>query len=376
MTDGGAPIRKIIHVDMDAFYASVEQRDNPDLRGRPVVVGGSSKRGVVAAASYEARAFGVKSAMPSVTAQRRCPDLVFVPPRFEVYRSVSRQIREIFARHTDLIEPLALDEAYLDVTEDKQGIGSAVKIAKAIRAAIREETGLTASAGVSYNKFIAKLASDQNKPDGLCIILPEQGEAFVATLPVRRFHGVGPRTAEKMERLGIHSGADLRAMSEEWLQRNFGSSGSYLFKAARGIDHRRVNPSRERKSVGGELTYFNDKQNNEELRAALDEIIDIVWRRIENSGVQGRTVVLKARYSDFRTLTRSKSLPRNIYGRAEFAAIGHALLGQILPAEMGIRLLGLTLSGIDQSGHDPRTGAAAEPFVGAQPDLPFEDVEK
>lgn len=376
MTDGGAPIRKIIHVDMDAFYASVEQRDNPDLRGRPVVVGGSSKRGVVAAASYEARAFGVKSAMPSVTAQRRCPDLVFVPPRFEVYRSVSRQIREIFARHTDLIEPLALDEAYLDVTEDKQGIGSAVKIAKAIRAAIREETGLTASAGVSYNKFIAKLASDQNKPDGLCIILPEQGEAFVATLPVRRFHGVGPRTAEKMERLGIHSGADLRAMSEEWLQRNFGSSGSYLFKAARGIDHRRVNPSRERKSVGGELTYFDDKQGNEELRAALDAIIDIVWRRIENSGVQGRTVVLKARYSDFRTLTRSKSLPRNVHGRVEFAAIGHALLGQILPAEMGIRLLGLTLSGIDQSGHDPRTGAAAEPFVGAQPDLPFDDVEK
>lgn len=376
MTDGGAPIRKIIHVDMDAFYASVEQRDNPDLRGKPVAVGGSSKRGVVAAASYEARAFGVKSAMPSVTAQRRCPDLIFVKPRFEVYRSVSRQIREIFARHTDLIEPLALDEAYLDVTEDKQGIGSAVKIARTIRAAIHEETGLTASAGVSYNKFIAKLASDQNKPDGLCIILPEQGEAFVATLPVRRFHGVGPRTAEKMERLGIRTGADLRAMSEEWLQRNFGSSGSYLFKAARGIDNRRVNPSRERKSVGGELTYFEDKQGSEELRAALDEIVDIVWRRIESSGVQGRTVVMKARYSDFRTLTRSKSLPRNVHDRAEFTAIGHALLDQILPAEMGIRLLGLTLGGIDQSGQDQRTGAAGEPFVGAQPSLPFADIEK
>ena len=375
MTDGCAPIRKIIHVDMDAFYASVEQRDNPDLRGRPVAVGGSSKRGVVAAASYEARAFGVRSAMPSVTAQRRCPDLVFVKPRFEVYRSVSHQIRDVFSRHTDLIEPLALDEAYLDVTADKQGIGSAVKIAKAIRAAIREETGLTASAGVSYNKFIAKLASDQNKPDGLCVILPEQGEAFGATLPVRRFHGVGPRTAEKMERLGIRTGADLRAMSEEWLQRNFGSSGSYLFRAARGIDHRRVNPSRERKSVGGELTYFNDKQSNEELRTALDEIIAIVWRRIESSGVQGRTIVMKARYANFRTLTRSRSLTRNVHDRAEFAAIGHALLDQILPADMGIRLLGLTLSGIDQSGHHAPTDAAAEHFVGVQPSLPFDNIE-
>lgn len=376
MTDEGPTVRKIIHVDMDAFYASVEQRDNPELKGRPVAVGGSSKRGVVAAASYEARKFGVKSAMPSVTAQRRCPELVFVKPRFEVYRSVSRQIREIFARHTDLIEPLALDEAYLDVTEDKQFIGSAVKIAKSIRAAIREETGLTASAGVSYNKFIAKLASDQNKPDGLCIILPEQGADFVATLPVRRFHGVGPRTAEKMERLGIRTGADLRAMSEEWLHRNFGSSGGYLFKAARGIDNRRVNPSRERKSLGGELTYFEDKRSNEELRTALDEIVDIVWRRIEMSGAQGRTIVFKARYADFRTITRSKSLTRNVQDRAEFSAIGHALLEQILPAEMGVRLLGLTLSGIDQSGQNVRTDAAAEPFVGAQPVLPFDDVEK
>ena len=375
MTDDLPPVRKIIHVDMDAFYASVEQRDDPALRGRPVAVGGSSRRGVVAAASYEARAFGVRSAMPSVTALRRCPDLVFVKPRFEVYRSVSRQIREIFARHTDLIEPLALDEAYLDVTEDKQGIGSAVKIAKAIRAAIREETGLTASAGVSYNKFIAKLASDQNKPDGLCIILPEQGADFVAKLPVRRFHGVGPRTAEKMERLGIHNGADLRAMSEEWLRRNFGSSASYLFKASRGIDNRRVNPSRERKSVGGELTYFEDKQSDEELRAALDQIVDIVWRRIESSGVQGRTIILKARYSDFRTLTRSKSLTRNINGQEEFSAIGHALLDQLLPVPMGIRLLGLTLSGIDQSGQPHRTGAAGEPFVGTQPSLPFGDIE-
>jgi DNA polymerase IV len=369
------PLRKIIHVDMDAFYASVEQRDNPELRSKPVAVGGSSKRGVVAAASYEARAFGVKSAMPSISALRRCPDLIFVRPRFEVYRGVSRQIREIFARHTDLIEPLSLDEAYLDVSEDKQGIGSALKIAKAIRTAIHEETGLTASAGVSYNKFIAKLASDQNKPDGMCIILPEQGADFVATLPVRRFHGVGPRTAEKMERLGIRTGADLAAMSEEWLQRNFGSSAGYLYKAARGIDHRRVNPSRERKSVGGELTYFDDKRTDEELCTALDEIIDIVWRRIDNTGVKGRTVILKARYSDFRTLTRSKSLPRNIADRAEFAAIGHALLGQLLPAAMGVRLLGLTLSGIDQVGDGAHPVAASEPFVGEQAVLPFDVIE-
>ena len=226
-------IRKIIHVDMDAFYASVEQRDNPDLRGKPVAVGGSSKRGVVAAASYEARAFGVRSAMPSVTAQRQCPDLIFVKPRFEAYKAVSRQIRDIFARYTDLIQPLSLDEAYLDVTYDKQSIGSAVKIAKAIRAAIREETGLTASAGVSYNKFIAKLASDQNKPDGMCVILPEQGPEFVASLPVRRFHGVGPRTAEKLAKLGVNTGADLALKDEAWLLQHFGSWGGYLFWAAR-----------------------------------------------------------------------------------------------------------------------------------------------
>jgi len=369
-------LRKIIHVDMDAFYASVEQRDNPALRGKPLAVGGSSRRGVVAAASYEARKYGVRSAMPSVSALRRCPDLIFVKPRFDVYRAVSRQIREIFARYTDVIEPLALDEAYLDVTQDKQGIGSAVKIARQIRAAIRDETGLTASAGVSYNKFIAKLASDQNKPDGLCIILPDEGAAFVATLPVGRFHGVGPRTAEKMERLGIRTGADLAAMSEEWLARNFGSSATYLYKAARGIDDRPVNPSRVRKSVGGELTYAQDKRTNAELRAALDEIVEIVWRRIENGGVRGRGIVLKARYADFRTLTRSRTLPRAIADKSEFAALGHSLLDPLLPVEMGIRLLGLTLTGIESSIDAQRSGAAEAPFIGEQQKLPFEFVEE
>jgi DNA polymerase-4 len=345
-----AIIRKIIHVDMDAFYASVEQRDNPELRGRPVAVGGSSKRGVVAAASYEARAFGVRSAMPSVTAQRQCPDLIFVKPRFEAYKAVSKQIRDIFARHTDLIQPLSLDEAYLDVTHDKQDIGSAVKVAKAIRAAIREETGLTASAGVSYNKFIAKLASDQNKPDGMCVILPDQGPEFVASLPVRRFHGVGPRTAEKMAKLGVNSGADLAQKDEAWLAQHFGSWGSYLFWAARGIDHRPVNANAVRKSIGAESTYSDDKISEADLRAALEDIIDIVWDRIVRNQAQGRTLVLKARYADFRTVTRSRTVGQFIADRMAMAQLGHALLDQILPVEMGVRLLGLTLSGlIDQN---------------------------
>jgi DNA polymerase IV len=345
------PIRKIIHVDMDAFYASVEQRDNPDLRGKPVAVGGSSKRGVVAAASYEARAFGVRSAMPSITALRQCPDLIFVKPRFEAYKAVSRQIREIFARHTDIIQPLSLDEAYLDVTQDKSNLGSAVKVAKAIRAAIREETGLTASAGVSYNKFIAKLASDQNKPDGLCVILPEQGAAFVATLPVRRFHGVGPRTAEKMAKLGVQTGADLATKDQAWLTHHFGSWGGYLYNAARGIDDRPVNANNIRKSLGGETTYFDDKKSEAELRDALEEIIELVWERIERYQARGKTLVLKARYSDFRTVTRSRTIGHIIVDRTEFSALSHALLDQILPAELGIRLLGLTLSGLVGEDH-------------------------
>ena len=225
--------RKIIHIDMDAFFASVEQRDDPLLRGKPVAVGGSSARGVVAAASYEARTYGVRSAMASVSARRKCPDLVFVPPRFDVYRAVSDQIRAIFADYTDLIEPLSLDEAYLDVTDDRRGLGSATAIAEDIRRRIKAETRLTASAGVSYNKFIAKLASDQNKPDGICVIPPHRGAAFVASLPVSRFRGVGPVTAKKMESLGIRTGADLRDRSLAFLTEEFGSSGAYFHLAAR-----------------------------------------------------------------------------------------------------------------------------------------------
>ncbi|MGB5076905.1 MAG: DNA polymerase IV [Sphingorhabdus sp.] len=344
-------VRKIIHVDMDAFFASVEQRDNPELRGKPVAVGGSSKRGVVAAASYEARAFGVRSAMPSVTAKRQCPDLIFVKPRFEAYRAVSRHIREIFGRHTDLVQPLSLDEAYLDVTKDKLGIGSAIKIAKAIRAEIHAETGLTASAGVSYNKFIAKLASDQNKPDGICVILPEQGADFVAGLPVRRFHGVGPRTAEKMAKLGIITGADLRKRDEAWLTAHFGGGGRYLYMAARGVDNRPVNPNQVRKSLGGELTYFEDKLTEQELCEAINEIIDIVWERIERHNARGKTLTLKARFADFKTVTRSRTVDHVLAEKTEFERLSHQLLDQLLPAPLGIRLLGLTLSGLAHEHH-------------------------
>ncbi|HEV2866629.1 MAG TPA: DNA polymerase IV, partial [Allosphingosinicella sp.] len=257
---------------MDAFFASVEQRDNPELRGRPVAVGGSTARGVVAAASYEARKYGVRSAMASVTAKRRCPDLIFVRARFDAYREVSRQIRAIFAEYTPLVEPLSLDEAYLDVTSDLKGIGIATVIAQEIRARIRAETGLTASAGVSYNKFLAKLASDQNKPDGCCVITPAKGEAFVASLPVRRFHGVGPKTAEKMARLGIVTGADLRAQSLAFLQHHFGSSGRYYHGLARGICSREVKPDRPYKSVSAEDTFFDDLSDPDALLAELDRI--------------------------------------------------------------------------------------------------------
>ena len=248
-------VRKIIHVDMDAFYASVEQRDDPALRGRPVAVGHGARRGVVAAASYEARQFGVRSALPSVTAMRKCPELVFVPPRFDVYRAISRQIHAIFADFTDLIEPLALDEAYLDVSANQAALPTAWLTAKAIRARILEETGLTASAGVSYNKFLAKLASGRRKPNGQFAIMPQEGAAFVEALPVARFHGVGPATAARMHAAGIQTGADLKTWSLGDIQQRFGKSGGWYYAIARGEDHRPVNPNRERKSSGSETTF-------------------------------------------------------------------------------------------------------------------------
>lgn len=346
--DGEAEgLRKIIHVDMDAFFASVEQRDEPSLRGKPVAVGGSSGRGVVAAASYEARKFGVRSAMPSVTAKRLCPDLIFRKSRFDVYREVSGQIRAIFRDFTPLVEPLSLDEAYLDVTEDLRGLGSATRIAQEIRRRIREETGLTASAGVSYNKFLAKLASDQNKPDGLCVIRPGEGAAFVATLPVKRFHGVGPKGAEKMSRLGIETGADLVTKDLAFLRANFGSFADYLYRAARGIDLRQVRASRNRKSVGGERTFHEDLSNPAELREAMDRIIDIVWERIERAEATGRTVTMKLKYNDFTIQSRAATLPRSVADKTEFGRIGHNLLSEMLPLPRPIRLMGLTLSKLD-----------------------------
>ena len=290
-------VRKIIHIDMDAFYASVEQRDDPELRGKPVAVGGSEARGVVAAASYEARQFGVRSAMPSVIAKRKCPDLVFIKPRFDIYKAVSLQIRGIFAEYTRLIEPLSLDEAYLDVTDNLKGIVSATWIAEEIRTRIRAETQLTASAGVSYNKFLAKLASDHNKPDGLFVITSDMGPVFVETLPVRKFHGVGPATARKMEQLGIRTGLDLRTQPVGFLQTHFGKAGSFYYWTARGIDERPVRADRIRKSIGAENTFAVDLLTYEAARDQLREILDKVWSYCERSGTHGRTVTLKVKFA-------------------------------------------------------------------------------
>ncbi|MDZ3832675.1 MAG: DNA polymerase IV [Sphingopyxis sp.] len=357
-----APVRKIIHVDMDAFYASVEQRDNPALRGKPVAVGGSSRRGVVAAASYEARKFGVRSAMPSITAKRQCPDLIFVPHRFDVYRDISHQIRAIFSDYADEVEPLSLDEAYLDVTQDKAELGSATATARRIRERIRAETGLTASAGVSYNKFIAKLASDQNKPDGMTVIPPGRGAAFVQALSIRRFHGIGPVTAAKMEGLGVYSGADLAAKDMDWLIRHFGNSAEWLHNLARGIDHRRVKSDRPLKSLGGERTFFNDLMTDTEIREALAHVCAVVWDRAAKKGARGRTVTLKLRYDDFRTITRAKSVPFPIIDGAALLAAGEAILAPLLPTERGIRLLGITLSkfeGESEAKDDGGSGTSA-----------------
>ena len=351
-------LRKIIHVDMDAFFASVEQRDDPQLAGKPVAVGGSGTRGVVAAASYEARQFGVRSAMPGMTARRLCPDLIFVRHRFEVYQEVSQQIRAIFREFTPHVEPLSLDEAYLDVTEDLLGIGSATRIAELIRQRIRAETGLTASAGVSYNKFLAKLASDQNKPDGLCVIRPGEGAAFVQGLPVRRFHGVGPRGADTMARLGIETGADLAAKDIAWLRQQFGSFADYLYRAARGIDLRPVRANRIRKSLGSERTFSEDLSSGAALREALDNIIDNVWESIAERNLRGRTVTLKMKYTDFQITTRARSLPQPVSGKPEFARVARALLNEQLPLPMPIRLMGLTLSSLEgESDERPRDEA-------------------
>jgi DNA polymerase IV len=331
---------------MDAFYASVEQRDNPDLRGKPVAVGGSRERGVVAAASYEARRFGVRSAMPSVTAKRQCPDLVFVKPRFDVYKAVSQQIREIFAEHTPIIEPLSLDEAYLDVTENLQSIALARDVALAIRAKIKEVTSLNASAGISYNKFLAKLASDQRKPNGQYVITPEMGPAFVESLPVGKFHGIGPATSAKMNALGLYTGLDLRNQSLEFMQTNFGKAGSYYYWISRGVDNREVRADRIRKSVGAENTFSYDLTEFEAMAASLQPLIDKVWQHCEDKAARGRTVTLKVKFNDFVLITRSRSVPVAVSSRAELERLSVALLQNEMPFLKPVRLLGVSLSSL------------------------------
>ena len=345
---GPARQRKIIHIDMDAFYASVEQRDNPELRGKPVAVGGSRERGVVAAASYEARKFGVRSAMPSVTAKRKCPELIFVKPRFDVYREASRQIRAIFAEHTPIIEPLSLDEAYLDVTENPRGIASATQIAEEIRATIRAETGLTASAGVSYNKFLAKLASDHRKPDGLFVITPSMGPAFVETLPVGKFHGVGPATTRKMNSLGIETGLDLRAQTLPSFSSISGRRGHIITGSRAASTSGRCAPTASANRSARRTPSSRTSFTHDAARAALEPIVAKVWRHCEATRIRGRTVTLKVKFADFQQITRSHTGVSHIATQAELERLGLALLGPIFPARKGIRLLGVTLSSLGE----------------------------
>jgi DNA polymerase-4 len=346
------PTRKIIHVDMDAFYASVEQRDDPTLRGRPVAVGSPASRGVVAAASYEARQFGVRSALPSVTALRRCPDLVFVKPRFDVYRAVSLQIHAIFAEYTALIQPLSLDEAYLDVTENLRDLPTAWATAKAIRARILEETGLTASAGVSYNKFLAKLASAHRKPTGQFAVTPEMGAAWVETLPVARFHGVGPVTATRMQALGIATGADLRAKSMAFLQQHFGSAAAWYYGIARGQDDRPVDP---------DLTDAGD------IEAGVLRMADDVWAWCDGARSFGRTVTVKVKFGDFRQITRSRSHAGLVDQQAQLRAASLDLIRSVFPPRTGIRLVGVTVSNFEA----PVRMNAALPLFGTRDMAPI-----
>lgn len=345
MKDPYADYRKIIHVDMDAFYASVEQRDNPALRGKPIAVGGGNERGVVATASYEARQFGVKSAMPSITAKRLCKDLIFVKTRMDVYRQVSQQIRKIFFEYTDLVEPLSLDEAYLDVTQDKKGIGVATQIADEILSRITEVTELTASAGVSYNKFIAKIASDLNKPNGKAVILPSKAEAFLETLPVRRFHGIGKATAQKMYDLNIHTGADLKAASLELLSKRFGKSGQYYYNVVRGRDERPVKTNRISKSVSAEKTFSENKRTIDELHEGIDDVSQRLIDRIEKAQVTGHTLTLKVKYADFEIVSRSITVHNAVATIDQIQQISQHLL-QHVSLHKAVRLIGIGISGL------------------------------
>lgn len=339
-----AEYRKIIHIDMDAFYASVEQRDFPEYRGKPLAVGGSKERGVVAAASYEARKFGVRSAMPSSMAYRRCPEIIFVKPRFEVYKAVSQEIRKIFERYTDLIEPLSLDEAYLDVTKNKKGLPSATIIAEEIRSTIYQELNLTASAGISVNKFLAKVASDINKPNGMFVIKPDEVNEFINKLPVKKFYGVGKVTAEKLHKMGVYFGRDLHAYSINGLTSRFGKMGHYLFDICRGVDNRAVVAFRERKSLGAERTFTSDIRSVEMLEESVREIAEITFKRLSNTKKVPRTLTLKVKFSDFKQITRSVSTSEPIDSVDQIIKLTSGLLKEFEEQDFSIRLVGVSTS--------------------------------
>lgn len=337
-------LRKIIHIDMDAFFASVEQRDNPGLRGKPVAVGHSEERGVVAAASYEARRYGVHSAMPSLRAKRLCPDLIFVESRMEVYKEISSRIHEIFHDYTDLIEPLSIDEAFLDVTENKKQMELAVDIAVEIKRRIAEELHLVASAGVSYNKFLAKIASDHRKPDGLCTIHPSQALDFIAKLPIEAFWGVGQVTARKMHAMGIHNGALLRSYSKGGLTGAFGKAGAVYYDFARGIDNRPVVAERIRKSVGCERTLEKDESRRTLLAVNLYQLTLELTERLKQSDFSGNTLTLKVKYADFTQVTRSRTVGTPLTGKKRILPLAKELLGEVNCDIQPIRLLGLAVS--------------------------------
>lgn len=347
---------------MDAFFASVEQRDNPELRGRPIAVGGSKERGVVAAASYEARKFGVRSAMPSSLAYKKCPHIVFVKQRFEAYKEVSQQIRAVFLEYTDLVEPLSLDEAYLDVTQNKFDMEFAMDIALEIKQKITERTGLVASAGVSYNKFLAKIASDYNKPDGFFVITPRKAQAFIEQLPIEKFFGIGKVTAEKMHKKNILFGINLKQKTQDELTQWFGKSGKYYYNVSRGIDNRAVNPNRIRKSIGAERTFFDNKTSQETLGIELQKVIEILKVRLEKAKVNGKTLTLKVKYADFHQITRSKTL-LDEFTEHQIDRIAFDLLRSIKDIERGVRLIGLQISNFNKE--------ATDRFLGHQLEIEF-----
>jgi DNA polymerase-4 len=338
--------RKIIHVDMDAFYASVEQRDNHELRGKPVAVGGSGGRGVIAAASYEARKFGVKSAMPAQVALRKCPKLLFVRPNFDKYKAVSTEIREIFERYTSIIEPLSLDEAFLDVTYSNFEVPSATFIAQQIKNDIKNELNLVASAGVSYNKFLAKMASDEDKPNGLYVITPDESQEFIKSLPIERFFGVGKVTAEKMHANGIFRGEDLLSYTKSELQMMFGKSGAFLFSIARGIDEREVKSDRTRKSIGAEITFRDDISSEIEINEKLTAIFEKWWIRYQNHGILGKTISLKVKNAQFQTISRSFTGDSYFENKEDARSIIFKLLNESEIVGNPIRLLGVSISGL------------------------------